>query len=414
MKPSMRTVLGTVIGILGLCGTVWGQTADVLPAKPQPPTEPQVQPQAPVDPEHAPRLTFETMEHDWGRITDEGEAEAQFRFTNTGKGVLHFTTPFRASCGCTAGNPRSDKNPEFDQVDFAPGESGFIKVAVKLQGKHGDMNQQVTVVSNDPVAPEQILKVHGFVRQIISIDPPLLSFGEVLTGTPSTQVVKITGPAPAFKATYASISKGKYFSVRVADTREIEEGGEKLNQSTLEVTYNGQAPRGDLSALALIRTSHDKYPLKDYQVTAVVVGDVQVLPPRLNVGILDTAIPFTKVFRVSSRTGKPFKITRIDQTSSLSGPLVVTYSPVEPGNETAYQVEVKGVSPATVTPISATLTLLTDAPSDPRIEVQLSGAVRAPLPPQPAVDHFTPGAPPGQPPAPSEKPIETAPPKSPG
>jgi len=181
--------------------------------------------------------------------------ETRFDFTNEGKSVLHFTTPFRASCGCTAGNPRSEKNPDADQVDFEPGESGFIKVSFNAQGKHGDVNQQVTVVSNDPVSPEQIVKIHAFVRQTVSFDPPLVSFGEVQVGTPATQVVKVTGPAPDFQASYASISKAKYFNVRVVDTKPVEVDGEKMNQSTLELTYNGNAPRGTLSALTLIRTN---------------------------------------------------------------------------------------------------------------------------------------------------------------
>jgi hypothetical protein len=416
MNSAKTIVLGTVIGTLAFGGSVWAQQKDApkpTPTPAQPPAQdvqqppkfsptnaggPSAQPVQNLTPEQlatAPKLVFAEMQHDFGRIVDEGMVETRFNFKNEGKGVLHFTTPFRASCGCTAGNPRSDKNPDVDQVDFQPGESGFIKVSFNAQGKHGDVNQQVTVVSNDPVSPEQIVKIHAFVRQTVAFDPPLVSFGEVQVGTPATQVVRVTGPAPAFEATYASISKAKYFNVKVVDTKPLEVDGEKMNQSTLEITYNGNAPRGTLSALTLIRTTSEKYPLKDLQVTAEVVGDIQVLPPRLNVGILDTNVPFTKIFRVSSRTGKPFKIVSHQENSMMGTPITVTVTPTEPGNETAYQVEVKSTSPATVAPISATISLMTDSPTDPKIDVMLSGAVRSPQAPLPANEHFTPGAPAG-------------------
>jgi hypothetical protein len=413
MKPAKTIVLGTVIGTLAVGGTVWAQQ-DAAPTQPQPQPQPRdflsptppsgAQPGQPMTPNptltpeqiaNAPKLVFSEMQHDFGRIVDEGMVKTRFNFKNEGKSVLHFTTPFRASCGCTAGNPRSDKNPEVDQVDFQPGESGFIEVSFNAQGKHGDVNQQVTVLSNDAVSPEQIVKIHAFVRQTVAFDPPLVSFGEVQVGTPATQVVRVTGPAPDFEAHYASISKAKYFNVRVVDTKPVEVDGEKMNQSTLEVTYNGNAPRGTLSALTLIRTNSSKYPLKDLQVTAEVVGDIQVLPPRLNVGILDTNVPFTKVFRVSSRTGKPFKILSHQETTMMSSPITVTVTPTEPGNETQYQVEVKSSSPATVSPISATITLMTDSPTDPKIDVMLSGAVRSPQAPLPSGEHFTPNPPAG-------------------
>jgi len=391
MKNRAKLVAMTVIGTLALSGLALGQgaTDQPVPAKPAAPSNVDLihpLPPLPGQPgatatDGRPQLAFEEMAHEFGRIGDQNDVATQFKFTNTGTGTLRFTVPFRATCGCTAGNPRSPKNPDVDQVEFAPGESGFIKVSFKPQGKHGDVSQNVTVTSNDPVQPEQILKINAFVRTTIAFDPPLVSFGEVRVGEVAKQIVRVKGPAPDFKVNYASTSKGRYISVKVLDTTPIQEGGEDLSQTTLELTFNGNAPRGSLQAVTTVRTSNENFPLKDLQVMAEVVGDLQVLPPRVNVGIIESGAAFTKTFRVNSRTGKPFKITHVGHKTTLPSPLEISVTPVEPGNETAYQVEVKGMGPSTPTPVSATISLTTDAPTDRNVEVALSGAVRPPVAP---------------------------------
>jgi hypothetical protein len=322
-----------------------------------------------------------------------------FRFQNKGDGVLRFTQEPKASCGCTAGKPRSPKNPDVDQMEFQPGEAGFIRVTYNPAGKHGDANQRVTAYTNDPQQPEQIVKIHAFVRTTIAFDPPLVSFGEVRAGEPAKQIVKVNGPSGDFKVNYASISKGRFFTVKVLDTKPATVEGEEVNQSTLELSYNGNAPRGTMQAITTVRTTLEKHPLADLQVMAEVVGDLQVLPPRVNVGIIDPGAAFTKVFRVSSRSNKPFKITKVDQRSMLASPLEINVTPAEPGSETAYQVEVKGTSPANTAPISATITLSTDNATDKSIDVMLNGAVRPPTPPATASPAYIGSTPPTVPPS---------------
>jgi hypothetical protein len=394
MNNARTIVLTAAFSLFCLSGTALGQDAHdhggqppnqpVEKIEPAPPPTPNPVPEGP-----HPRLIFSKSDHDFGRITDEGMTETQFRFKNEGTLPLKFTIPFRASCGCTAGNPRSDKNPDVDQVEFAPGESGFIKVSFNAHGKHGDVNQTVYVTSNDPVLPEQQVKIHAFVRQTIAFDPPLISFGEVMAGQPATQIVKVRGPAPDFKVTYATATRPRYLRAKVVETKEVDIAGEKMNESTIQLTFTGTAPRGALAATCTARTTSEKHPLADIQISAEVVGDVQVLPPRLNVGILEPGQPFSKVFRVSSRTGRTFKVVNVEQSTTMEA-LEVKVTAPEPGNESAYQIEVKGKSPAQASAIMATLTVVTDVPGDERIQVQLNGATRAPAPPPQPTGDLTP------------------------
>lgn len=388
MSHRTNTVPSTIIGILSILGAAAG-TAIAQDNLGTPPVQLVVPPAAPAPQPPAAtgkaQLVFEEMETDFGKIKDDAPIEHNFKFVNKGDGVLKFTLPLKASCGCTAGNPRSPKNPNVDQADFAPGEEGFITVKYNPQGKHGDANQRVTCTTNDPQQPEQIVKFHAFVKTTIAFDPPLVSFGEVRSGgEPVKQIVKVNGPAGDFKVGYASISKGRYITVKVLDTKPATVDGEEVGQSTLELTFNGNAPRGTMQAITTIRTNLEKYPLADLQVMAEVVGDIQVLPPRVNVGLIEQGSTFKKVFRVSSRANKPFKITNVDQKTTLPSPLTINVTPAEPGSEMAYNVEVTGTGPTVSSPISATITLTTDNPSDKTLDVMLNGAVRPPAPPAPA------------------------------
>jgi hypothetical protein len=390
MSHRTKAVSTIIIGILALVGAA-ATTASAQDNLGTPPGQLVVPPPAtktapPVAATGKPQLVFEEMEHDFGKVKDDAPVSYEFKFANKGDGTLKFLNQPKASCGCTV--------PELTKLEYAPGEAGIITIKYNPQGKHGDANQRVTCATNDPVQPEQIVKIHAFVKTTIAFDPPLVSFGEVRNGEPAKQIVKVNGPAGDFKVGYASVSKGRYITVKVLDTKPAMIDGEEVGQSTLELTYNGNAPRGTLQAITTIRTNLDKYPLADVQVMAEVVGDLQVLPPRVNVGLVEQGAQFKKVFRVSSRSNKPFKITKIDQKSSLPSPLSVNFTPAEPGSDTAYNVEVSGSAPSSALPISATITIATDNASDKSVEVMLNGAVRAPAPAVPATaPGFTPAGP---------------------
>lgn len=315
-----------------------------------------------------PRLTFDRLSHEFGRITDEKSVEAIFTFTNTGKSTLVLQQP-AASCGCTV--------PALDKLQYAPGESGSIKVTFNPSGRQGDQSQRVTVTSNDPSQPSMTLNIHAFVRQTVWFEPPLVSFGQVLPGQTAVQQFRVHGPTDRdFRVTYVSTTRGRVFSTRVLETKPVEIDGEKFNQSLVEVTFNGNAPRGAVTAMGIARTTLESHPLADFQVLAEVVGDLQVQPQRLNAGVLEGGQPFTRTFRVASRTGAAFTITKIDQQTNLSTPLAITSRPAEEGKTSEYVVEIKGVAPGQAVPIQGSIILETSSATDPRIEVFLSGAVR--------------------------------------
>lgn len=343
------------------------QAIEAVPVKRQP-----VATQLPQATDGTPQMVFETTEHDFGRVPDTEHVEHKFRFTNKGTGTLHIQQP-TTSCGCTV--------PFMTKREFAPGESGEIEVKYNPHGRRGDQNQQITINTNDPNNPQMVLRIHAFVRTAIAFEPQSINFGDVMAGQPARQVVRVQGPAPEFAVNYASTNKGRYVSVRVLETRHAVINGEEINETLLEYTFNGRGPRGPFGALSTVRTTSEKHPLADIHISAQIVGDLQVLPPRVNVGIVTSGESFHRMFRVNSRTGKPFKITSVNHDSNLPQPLDVQWRPVQAGNETAWQIDIRGDAPDTMAPISATLTVTTDREEDSVLTVPVSGAVRPPAEP---------------------------------
>ncbi len=85
-----------------------------------------------------PEITFESLVHDYGNITQGDNGTCEFVFKNTGKADLTLTN-CRASCGCTV--------PQWPKDPIAPGKKGVIKVTYNTN-RIGAINKSITVESN--------------------------------------------------------------------------------------------------------------------------------------------------------------------------------------------------------------------------------------------------------------------------
>ncbi|SFC77247.1 protein of unknown function [Flexibacter flexilis DSM 6793] len=101
----------------------------------------------------SPKMIFNKKEHNFGDIKLGETVNTEFVFTNKGGAPLQiFKT--KASCGCTASSP--------EKTTLAPGESSNIKVSFNTVGKHeGDQQQSVTIYTNDPSEPTQMITIKG-------------------------------------------------------------------------------------------------------------------------------------------------------------------------------------------------------------------------------------------------------------
>jgi hypothetical protein len=100
--------------------------------------------------ENAPAARFSDDSHDFGNMKQGEKKDHTFMLTNDGKSELIIRN-VRSSCGCTAVAP--------SKKVIAPGESAPIKVTFDTRGKRGRQSKSITVITNDPKSPTNVLRV---------------------------------------------------------------------------------------------------------------------------------------------------------------------------------------------------------------------------------------------------------------
>jgi len=90
--------------------------------------------------EPQPKIVFEKIVYDFGTIAPGGKHNGEFKFTNKGKGLLRMGK-INSSCGCTV--------PKLTKLEYAPGESGEIKVEYSPGKSVGEAKKTLTVATND-------------------------------------------------------------------------------------------------------------------------------------------------------------------------------------------------------------------------------------------------------------------------
>jgi len=116
---------------------------------------------APKTGESAPSISFEKVVHDFGQIEPGAQKVCEFKFTNTGNGLLKITNVERC-CGVVT---------ELSKSEYAPGESGVLKIDCRASNQPGELKRSIYVNSNDTVRPRIELTVKASIMTKISYEP---------------------------------------------------------------------------------------------------------------------------------------------------------------------------------------------------------------------------------------------------
>ena len=98
---------------------------------------------------NTPKIEFETVEVNGGKIIEGEKFVYDFKFKNTGTGPLVIESA-KASCGCTATAPPVES--------IQPGGNSAITATFDSKGRVGVQSKSITVKSNDLQNPNVILK----------------------------------------------------------------------------------------------------------------------------------------------------------------------------------------------------------------------------------------------------------------
>ena len=103
-----------------------------------------------------PKIEFEVMEHDFGKLIQGEQVSFTYKFKNTGNAPL-IISAVEKTCGCT--------DTKFTKTPVKPGDSGSISITYDSKGHNGFQNKRIIVKANTNPS-ETILKFKARVETI--------------------------------------------------------------------------------------------------------------------------------------------------------------------------------------------------------------------------------------------------------
>lgn len=377
--PSRSTLVAALTLTLAAGLAVAQDTSSTSAAKPgaQPARNPQPSPMVsatPAERENWPKIAFDNTDHDFGMISDDNPVSHEFKFTNTGKTDLEIGN-IVGSCGCTV--------PALEKKTYAPGESGTIKVTYNPHNKQGPQHTTVTVNSNDPASPVQVLNVRSAVKAIVSLDR-IVTLGNVERGQSARQTISFVSRIAGLGVASAT-SNNPRTTVTVQPTTESQQDGDKVWITPIEVNLVDASAIGQVQDTITLRTTDEKRPVLTCTVSAEIVGELLTTPRALSISGKNPGERINAKIVVQSRKeGHAFDAPTV-RTEAAQGPDLFTYEvrKEQDSNTTTYVIDVIGTAPTNPGAFRGDVVISTKVAGEESVKVPYFGFVRGPSTPAP-------------------------------
>jgi hypothetical protein len=238
---------------------------------------------------------FDEREFNFGAVPRSAKVEHEFVITNPYKDEVHIAH-VRSSCGCT--------DPRIENDTLQSWEKGRVVAAFNTRAFTGQHGATVTVTFDKPQWAEVQLRVKGYIRTDIVLDPNQVNFGSVSEGAAGEKKIRIN---------YAGRGDWKITGVKTnspfitADVKELDRAGGRIGYE-LDVKLADNAPAGYLNDQIMLATS-DRRGQFPVAVEARIVPQLTVSPASLNLGTLEAGETVKK--QIVVKGAKPFKIVDI-------------------------------------------------------------------------------------------------------
>ena len=246
-----------------------------------------------------PKIKFDKVIHDFGKVGPGSTHRCEFRFKNIGDGTLRITKP-KSQCTCTIG--------QLTKTEYAPGESGVIKVTkFHVPKRQGQARQPLIVTTNDETMPtvklivqaQVVLKVtHAPKRLKLLLKDENAGCPEITLRSTDDQPFAIRG----FSATGRAIT-ADYDSSVSAKTHTIQP---KVNISKL---------RRRLSGNISIKLTHPG--CKDISIPFEVLAMFTVDPASIFLYNVKPGEPNEKIIWLLNNYGEDFEVESVSSERGL-------------------------------------------------------------------------------------------------
>jgi hypothetical protein len=265
------------------------------------------------------KAMFRELSHDFGTVAAYSKTEHRFLVTNKYKEDMHLLD-VRSSCGCTS--------PSITKQTLKTGETAEVVAVFNTHSFRGQRSAVLTVTLGDPYAAQVQLRVSGFIRGDVVLNPASVNFGRVRQGSPAERTIDVS---------YAGRNDWKIADVRSAseylqaELKETRRGG-GLVDYRLTVRLKEGAPQGYLSDQLSLVTNDSQGNRIPLDVEGKVESDLTVNPSPLVFGTVKAGEQVSK--KIVVRGAAPFRLTSVNCPEGFS---------VELGKEakTFHVVEVK-------------------------------------------------------------------------
>lgn len=302
---------------------------------------------------------------DFGNMQQMESRDSQVMVTNNGAGLLHIRE-VDADCGCTV--------PTLAKEELAPGESTVIEINFNSKKFHGNVMKMVHIYSNDPESPVVDVMLTANVFAPLLIDPPSqrTGFSQSLAGERLTNQVTFTATEAEKLEISASKSRKGLFDIKTINSYE---GNPQV--AVLEVSIPEDMPPGRQRDNVRVKTNIPDSPFVDIELSCWVVRKLAISHEEVNYRYKNN---LRQKIRVTPfENGMEWKLTgaEIDlpeiqvefENTITNREALVRLSGAPISSEDPRAVENKGR-------IEGTLTIYTDVPDLPKIEIPVSYMVR--------------------------------------
>lgn len=300
-----------------------------------------------------PVLSLERTEIDAGEVWRGEKPHYTFRLKNAGAAPLEIVA--KPNCGCTVAR--------FDTI-IPPGGTGTIEADLDTTTFKGRIAKTVDVLTNELDRPKTILRLLATVRVVVNVAPGELIPVPLKPGVSARQVITLR-MNDAVPAAVTEVSSNAPFAVVTLKPRRAD------GAYPLEVEISPDAPPGRTTVTITGKTTSARQPV--FTINLACEKGILASPSSLNFGTVTAEVqtPSTRILFLARRD-QPFKITGV-RTGDPS--LEAMVAPVREGLLYRVTLAYKGGWPAGAT--KRTLTIETDDPAQPRIEVPITASVLA-------------------------------------